>query len=67
MYRIVFLRKDEEVTLMHWPDKQTAVAQAIAHFPVQAEQKGVSAVRVVDDETQEIIFEHPERDAVAKT
>jgi hypothetical protein len=67
VYRIVFLRKDEEVTLMHWPDKQTAVAQAIAHFPVQAEQKGVSAVRVVDDETQEIIFEHPERDAVAKT
>jgi hypothetical protein len=66
MYRIVFLREDDEVTLMHWPDKQTAVAQALAHFPVQAEQKGVTAVRVVDDETQKIVFAHPERDVVTK-
>jgi hypothetical protein len=61
MYRIVFLKDDEELTSMQWPDKQAAIAQALDHFPNQEKQKGVTSVRVIDEDSQKIVFVHPER------
>ena len=59
-YNIIFLKGERVLGTTPWQHNLgTAKQHAIDHFAIHQKQSGATEVRVVDDDTGDLVFHHP--------